>query len=200
MDDRFQTASWLGWCKKLPEDVTRIRPVLNTQMAQSFMDAGEPEASEAYLQDAERCLNGSSREIIVEDEAQLGPLPAVIAMTRAYNAQVQGNLSATVKYAELALSLVPEGDLFRRAQATITLEVIHWTRGDLKSACTALRDWMNSMEKAGNFVFVVASAFGLADILVAQGVSAKQSKLTSNPYSLPQNMARKRSRSPRTIT
>ncbi len=103
------------------------------------------------------------------DEAQLGPLPAMIAMTRAYNAQVQGNLSATVKYAELALQLIPEGDLFRRAQATITLEVTHWARGDLESARSALVDWMDSMQKAGNFVFVVASAFALADILVAQG-------------------------------
>ena len=47
MDNRFQTAAWLGWVKKLPEDVVRIRPVLSTQMAQAFMDAGEPEASEA---------------------------------------------------------------------------------------------------------------------------------------------------------
>ena len=133
------------------------------------MDAGEPEASEACLQDAERCLNGSSGGMVVVDEAQLEPLPAVIAMTRAYNAQVQGNLSATVKYAELALQLIPEGDLFSRAQATITLEVTHWTRGDLESARSALGNWMDSMHKAGNFVFVVASAFALADILVALG-------------------------------
>ncbi len=169
MDDRFQTAAWLGWVKKLPEDVVRIRPVLLTHMAQSFMDAGEPEASESRLQDAERCLNDSSGEMVVVDKAQLEPLPAMIAMTRAYNAQVQGDLSATVKYAELALQLIPEGDLFRRAQATITLEVTHWTRGDLESAHSALRHWMNSMQKAGNFVFVVASAFALADIQVAQG-------------------------------
>jgi len=169
MEENFQSAAWLGWVKKLPVDATRIRPVLSTQIAQAFMDAGEPEASEAYLQDAERCLNSSSREIIVADEAQLGPLPAVIAMTRAYSAQVQGNLSATVKYAKLALQLIPEGDLFRRAQATITLEITHWTTGDLESARSALMDWMNSMHKAGNIVFVVASAFALADILVAQG-------------------------------
>ena len=169
MDKSFQSAAWLGWVKKLPEDVIRIRPVLSTQMAQAFMDAGEPEASEACLQDAERCLNGSSEWMVVADEAQLGALPAVIAMTRAYNAQVQGNLSATVKYAELALQHIPEGDLFRRAQATITLEVTHWTRGDLEAARSALVDWMDSMQKAGNFVFVVASAFALADILVAQG-------------------------------
>ena len=128
MDDRFQTAAWLGWVKKLPEEVIRLRPVLSTQMGLAFMDAGEPEASEACLQDAERCLNGSSGGMVVVDEAQLKPLPAMIAMTRAYNAQVQGNLSATVKYAELALQLIPEDDLFRRAQATITLEVTHWAQ------------------------------------------------------------------------
>ena len=71
MDGRFQSAAWLGWVKKLPEDVIRIRPVLSTQMGQAFMDAGEPEASEACLQDAERCLNGSSDGMVVVDEAQL---------------------------------------------------------------------------------------------------------------------------------
>jgi LuxR family maltose regulon positive regulatory protein len=138
-------------------------------MGLAFMDAGEPEASESRLRDAERCLNGSSDGMVVVDKAQLKPLPAMIAMARAYNAQVQGNLSATVKYAELALQLIPEGDLFRRAQATITLEVTHWASGDLESARSALGDWMNSMQKAGNFVFVVASAFAVADILVEQG-------------------------------
>jgi LuxR family maltose regulon positive regulatory protein len=169
MDDRFQTAAWLGWVKKLPADVVRVRPVLSTQMGLAFMDAGEPEASESRLRDAERCLNGSSDGMVVVDKALLKPLPAMIAMARAYNAQVQGNLSATVKYAELALQLIPEGDVFRRAQATIMLEVTHWTRGDLDAARSALGDWMSSMQKAGNFVFVVASAFALADILVVLG-------------------------------
>src|SRR5512139_2469610 len=169
MDGTFQTAAWLGWVKKLPEDEVRVRPVLSTQMGLAFMDAGEPEASESRLRDAEQCLNGLSDGMVVSDEAQLKPLPAMIAMARAYNAQVQGDLSATVKYAELALQLLPEDDLFRRAQATITLEVTHWARGDLESARSALDDWINSMQKAGNFVFVVASAFAMADILVAQG-------------------------------
>jgi LuxR family maltose regulon positive regulatory protein len=169
MDHSFQTAAWLGWVKNLPEDVVRIRPVLSTQMAQAFMDAGQPEASETHLQDAERCLSSSVSERVVTDDTQLEALQAMIAMTRAYNAQVQGDLAGTVKYAELALKLIPEGDMFRRAQATIMLEVTHWTRGDLEAARSALDDWMNSMRKAGNIVFVVASAFALADIQVAQG-------------------------------
>jgi LuxR family transcriptional regulator, maltose regulon positive regulatory protein len=169
MDNRFQTAAWIGWVKKLPVDVVRIRPILSVQMARAFMDASEPEASESYLQDAERCLNDPDNQLVVTDDTQLAALPARIAMTRAYNAQLQGDLSATMKYAELALQLVPEGDLFSRAQAMITLEVTHWTRGDLEAARSALQDWMSSMQTAGNFVFVVASAFALADILVAQG-------------------------------
>jgi LuxR family maltose regulon positive regulatory protein len=169
MDGSFQSAAWLGWAKKLPKDVVRVRPVLSTQMAQAFMDAGEPEASEAYMQDAERCLNGSSSGMVVADEEQLGSLPAMIAMTRAYNAQVQGDLSATVKFSELALQHLPEDDFFRRAQATMMLEFTHWASGELESARAAMVDWMNSMQKAGNFAFVVASAFAVADILIEQG-------------------------------
>ncbi len=200
MDDRFQTAAWLGWVKKLPEDVIRLRPVLNTQIGLSLMDAGEPEASESRLRDAERCLNGPSDGMVVLDKAQLKPLPAMIAMARAYNAQVQGNLSDTLKYAELALQHIPEDDLFRRAQATIMLEITHWASGDLESARSALVDWMNSMQKEGNFVFVVASAFALADILVEQGRLREAEKTYQQSLCLLHNMAKKRSRSRHIIT
>ncbi|PKO15704.1 MAG: helix-turn-helix transcriptional regulator [Chloroflexi bacterium HGW-Chloroflexi-10] len=165
MDDTFQLATWLGWVKKMPEEVIRFRPVLCTLLGRAFADAGEPEASESRLQDAERCLNG----LDLVNEAQLKSLPVLIALTRAYNAQVQGDLAATVKYAEQALRIIPEDDFMMRAQALITLEVTHWTSGELEPAIQALGDWMNSMEKVGNFVFVVASAFAVADILVVQG-------------------------------
>ncbi len=169
MNGTFQSAAWLIWIKQLPEEVIRIRPVLCTQIGMALMDAGEPEASELSLRDAERWLEGSQDEIVVVDEALLESLPALMAMTRAYNAQVRGDISNTVKYAELALKLTPEDDHFRRAQATVTLEVTHWTSGDLEAAGRAMGNWMNSMQQAGNIVFVVASAFALADILVAQG-------------------------------
>ncbi len=165
MNDSFQTAAWLGWVKKLPEEVIRVRPVLCTQIGRAFTDAGEPEASELRLQDAERCLDGSD----VANEAQLKPLPAMIALARAYNAQVQGDLAATVKYAELALQIIPEDDFVRRAQAIITLEVTHWASGNLESAIRAIGDWMESMTQLGNHVFVVASAFAVADLLVGLG-------------------------------
>ena len=71
------------------------------------MDAGQLESSEARLQDAERCLDRSTDE----------SLPGMIAMARAYNAQIQGNNSAAVNYARLALEQLSSDDFFRRAQA-----------------------------------------------------------------------------------
>lgn len=165
MEENFQTAAWLSWVKKLPEEVIRVRPVLCTLLGWAFANAGEPEASELRLQDAERCLDGSD----VANEAQLKHLPAMIALARAYNAQVQGNLATTVKYAKLALQIIPEDDFVWRAKAIITLEGTHWASGNLESAVRAIGDWMESMTQLGNHVFVVASAFGVADLLVGLG-------------------------------
>ena len=165
MNESFQSAAWLGWVKKLPDKLIRTRPVLCTQIAQAFTDTGELEASELRLQDAERCLDGSE----LANEAQLKPLPAMIALTRAYNAQVQGDPAATVKYAELALQLIPEDDFDRRARATTILEVIHWASGNLESAIRGIGDWMERLTQLGNHVFVVASAFAVADLLVGLG-------------------------------
>jgi LuxR family maltose regulon positive regulatory protein len=178
MDDTFQTAAWLGWIKKLPDGLIRFRPVLCTQIAIALMDNGELEASEAHLQDAERWLDpqagsaqseSSSGRMVVVDEELFQTLPARIALVRAYNAQVRGDIAATVKYAELALTLTPEEDHLMRAQTTITLEITHWTSGNLESARRAMTSWISSMQKAGNVIFAIASAFALADILVAQG-------------------------------
>jgi LuxR family maltose regulon positive regulatory protein len=165
MNESFQMVAWLGWVKKLPEEVIRVRPVLCAQLGQAFADAGEPAASELRLQDAERCLEGSD----ITNEAQLKPLPAMIALTRAYNAQAQGDPAAAVKYAEQALQIIPEDDFVRRAEAIITLEVTHWASGNLESAIRGIGDWMESMTQLGNHVFVVASAFAVADLLVGLG-------------------------------
>ncbi len=165
MNESFQSAAWLGWVKKLSEKLIRTRPVLCTQIAQAFTDTGDLEASELRLQDAERCLDGSE----FANEAQLKPLPAMIALTRAYNAQVQGDPAATMKYAELALQLIPEDDFDRRARATTILDVIHWASGNLESAIRGIVDSMERLTQLGNHVMVVASAFAVAELLVGLG-------------------------------
>jgi len=179
MESSFQTAAWLGWVKALPNEMIRARPVLSTQYAWALLMGGELEASEARLLDAERWLDpigvmsarpeGSSDAMVVVDEEQFRTLPARIALARTSNAQAQGDVSGTVKYAELALKLTPEEDHLGRAQATVILGFTYWASGDLEAAHNAMADWISSMQKVGNIVFAIASTFVLADIMVAQG-------------------------------
>jgi LuxR family maltose regulon positive regulatory protein len=179
MDSSFQFAVWLGWMKKLPDALIRARPILSIEYAQALMNIGEPESADSRLLDAERWLDatgtthaelaGSSGVMASADKAQNRVVPAMIALARAQIAQIQRDVAGTVKYAELALSLAPEDDHLRRAQATVTLGLIHWAGGDLEAARKALLEWINSTQKLGNTVFAIATAFALADILVALG-------------------------------
>ena len=57
MDLGYQSSTWLGWVKALPEVMIRTRPVLSVGYGWALLDVGELEASEARLQDAERLLN-----------------------------------------------------------------------------------------------------------------------------------------------
>ena len=169
MNQNFQSVEWLGWVKQLPEELIRLRPVLCTQIAWVYMDISEVNASESYLRDAERCLDNPSDEMVVVVEEQFRALPARIAIARTYNAQSLSDFSAAVKYAELAIKLAPEEDHFLRAQTSAILGGTYWANGDLDAACMSMSDWIDSAQKAGNFIFAIASGSGKADIQTAQG-------------------------------
>lgn len=169
MSESFQYAVWLGWAKQLPEAVIRARPVLCTQIAWGYMDISEVDASESRLRDVERCLENPPDDMVVVVEDQFRALPARIAMIRTYNAQSVSDFPAAVKSAELAIKLAPEEDHFLRAQTNAILAGTYWANGDLEAACKSLNDWIDNAQKAGNFVFAIASASGKADILTEQG-------------------------------
>ena len=169
MDTSIQYAAWLGWVRKLPEEVVRARPVLSVDYASALSDSGEYEASQDWLQGAEHLLASSANEMVVADEAQFRALPVKIALARSNNALIQRDIEATVKYAELALELSPEEDHYNRAMATVTLGTAYWERGDLDGAQNALTVWLNYCQKIGNIIFAVATGAYLAEIFVVLG-------------------------------
>jgi LuxR family maltose regulon positive regulatory protein len=169
MDASFQSAAWLGWVRKLPDEVVRARPVLSVDYARALMDSGEFEAGMSWLQDAEQRLEGTAEGMVLTDEAQFRTLRVKIALARSNHAQVQGDFGGAVKYAELALELSPEEDSYSHAMATTTLGMAYWSRGDLDGAQRALSVWMNYCQKVGNIIFAVATGAYLAGIIVAQG-------------------------------
>jgi LuxR family transcriptional regulator, maltose regulon positive regulatory protein len=173
MEASFQTAVWLKWARAIPEELVLARPVLCARYASALIDSGKLEEVERWLHEAEKWLEaaagGTAAGMIVEDEESFPALPATITLNRANLASYQADNAGAIKYAELALELLPEENLMQRAQAAVMRGITYWTLGDLPAAQKALVDWMDSSQKFGIPIFTIASAFGLADILVGQG-------------------------------
>lgn len=170
MYESFQSAVWLGWVKNIPEKLICSRPVLCTQIAWAFMDAHEVDASESRLQDAERCLEGPSDEMVIVDKELFRSLRARIAFARAYNGQTRRDFHSAIKYADLAYKLIPEENQNLRAQTTAILGASYLINGDLDAACRSMEDWIVHSLKVGNYYYACAYAMAeKADILTAQG-------------------------------
>jgi LuxR family transcriptional regulator, maltose regulon positive regulatory protein len=170
-------ATLLGWLKALPDGVIRVRPVLSVGFAYALLSAGELEAVEARLQDAERWLDAeadasepaSLDEMVVMDEEEFRRLPGGIAVYRAAIAQISGDVAGTVTYARRALDVLPEDDHLVRGAAAALLGLSSWASGDLETAYRAFADGMTSVRMAGNVSDAISGTIALADIRVAQG-------------------------------
>jgi LuxR family maltose regulon positive regulatory protein len=169
MDLGYQSSTWLGWVKALPDVLVHTRPVLNMGYGWALLDGGELEASEARLQDAERLLNEPPDKMVVVDNEQFRSLPASIATARAYRSLALGDVTGTVKYARLALELTPEDDQVRYLQATSLLGLAEYTSGDLEAAEHSLSEFCLNLQKTGEIPTLIGITFLLADIRVALG-------------------------------
>ena len=175
----IQTATWLGWVKRLSDELVHARPVLNVWYAYALLGSGEMEAAETRLKDAERWLVSAdtmkvqletpSVEMVVVDKEQFRSLPATIAVGRAYIAQALGNIPDTVRYASRVLELVPEGELLRRGQASMILGMTHWASGDLEAADRVFAEYTMKLRTAGNIPDAISTSVVLADIRLALG-------------------------------
>jgi LuxR family maltose regulon positive regulatory protein len=175
----IQTATWLGWVKRLSDELVHARPVLNVWYAYALLGRGEMEAAETRLKDAERWLVSAdtmkvqpetpSVEMVVVDKEQFSSLPAAIAVGRAYIAQALGNIPDTVRYASRVLELVPEGELLRRGQASMFLGITHWASGDLEAADRVFADYTMKLRTAGNIPDAISTSVVLTDIRLALG-------------------------------
>jgi LuxR family maltose regulon positive regulatory protein len=164
-EDGSQAATWLKWTRALPDEMIRSRPVLSAWYACALLGSGELEAAEARLKDAERRLEpGRGAQAVVADEEQLRSLLATIAVVRAYNAQAVGDVPGTLKHAQRVFELLPEGDHFRREQATGLVGMTYWASGDLQAADRVFAGYSTRMLAAGNIPDAMGTASVLADI------------------------------------
>jgi len=187
MDISYQSATWLGWVKALPDELVRTRPVLSLGYAWALLDGGEMEAAEVRLRDAERWLEPTvdmnerleppsseacperSRRMVVVDTELFRSLPASIATARAYQAQALGDIPGAVQHVRRALELTPAEDQLRRLQATALLGLTCWASGDLEAADRSFADFTTNALTAGNIPDAIGTIYVLADIRMALG-------------------------------
>ena len=173
-----QEERFIGWLKALPEELVKIRPVLNAYSAVALV-AVDLGVSEARLEDAERLLDLTahtsdqpgirSAPMVIADEEEFRSLPGIIAITRAYHAGALGDVLGSLRYASKALDTLPEGDHFWRGAAAALLGLAYWTRGELEAAHKFFSDGIASLRMTGDITQSNSGAFVLADIRTAQG-------------------------------
>lgn len=176
-----QEATLLGWLKALPDELLLFRPVLSLHYAGALMSSNEFEGVETRLRDAERWLEPTadmgggerpqtpSAEMVVVDKAEFRQLPGLIAVYRAGQALVRGDVPGTMKYARRALDLVPEEAYLWRGAAASLLGLAYWTNGELEAAHQSYAQGMAKLEMAGHLSDALGCAIALADIRIEQG-------------------------------
>jgi LuxR family maltose regulon positive regulatory protein len=175
-----QEATLRRWLEALPGEVIRVRPVLTVGYAGSLMVSGDLQGVEARLRDAERWLDmtagrptgplpADSAEMVVVDDEGFRRLPSEIAMYRAGQALMLGDVAGTMTQARRALDLAGADDHVGRGAAAALLGLARWAMGDLDAAHRSYADGMASLQKGGHRSDVVSGAIALADIQVAQG-------------------------------
>jgi LuxR family transcriptional regulator, maltose regulon positive regulatory protein len=172
-----QEATLRRWLEALPNELFKDRPVLTVGYVGALMATGELDGVDALLHAAERWLdspenrgsNAPSERMVVADEAEFERLAGTIAMYRAAQAHMVGDVAGTLAHARRVLDLVPADDHLGRGAATALIGLAYWSTGDLDAAYRWYADGQTSLEKAGNLSDVVGCAITLADIRIAQG-------------------------------
>ena len=167
-----QEATVRRWMEALPVEIFRTRPVLSAGYAGVLMSTGEVRGVEARLRDAERWLDsatGPSADMLVVDSEGFRRLPSGIAMYRAGQALIHGDLAASMTHARRALDLADPDDHPGRGGPAALLGLAYWTLGDLEEAHRWFSDGMASLDRGGYSSDVIGGAVTLADIRIVQG-------------------------------
>jgi LuxR family transcriptional regulator, maltose regulon positive regulatory protein len=172
-------ATLRSWLTVIPDELVRVRPVLNIGFVGALVAGGELTGIEERLQDAERWLDtgtagrarseNPSGEMVVRDLDELPPLRGTIEMYRAALALVAGDRPGTVMHAKRAIDLSPEEDQLPRAGAAGLIGLASWGSGDLEAGHRAYAECMAGLWRAGHVADTFGCAIALADIRIAQG-------------------------------
>jgi LuxR family transcriptional regulator, maltose regulon positive regulatory protein len=166
-------ALMLSWLRALPAEVVRPNPVLSTAVGWAAMVAGDLDAVQRHLDDADRALAAALEDPAVAaswvDTDDLRAAPASVHMYRAALAQARGDIDGTATHARATLSLAGPEDHFIRGAGAGLLGLASWASGDINEALPTFEQSMTSLRAAGNLVDTLDSIIVLAGMWVTAG-------------------------------
>jgi LuxR family maltose regulon positive regulatory protein len=171
----------LSWARALPDSVVRRSPVLCIVSGWSFLMAGDLDALESRLDDADAALAEGARDPDLAatwaDTDQLRTAPATISVYRASLAQARGDVAGTGRHARRVLELAGPEDHLLRGSGGGFLGLAAWAAGDLRDAQTTFSEAMRSLHAAGNLVDELDGTVNLADMWVVLGRPSRARQL-----------------------
>ena len=151
---RHKMLSLARWLEALPEALFDERPWLCIYMAYTRHWVGErKQALGARLDQAERALNNNPPQSDLEAQRIRG----YIASLRGQNALSAGDLPQIIEQANLALALLPPGDLMG-TEAGVSLGGAYWIQGDAPAAERAFAYGRDTAVRSGSFLMAVPTA------------------------------------------
>jgi LuxR family maltose regulon positive regulatory protein len=162
------------WLEALPDELLRVRPELSLAHAGTLLMYGELDGVETRLRAAERWVAarpdaGEAPAAAAAEDPLTRTIRGQIAVYRAAQARMRGDVAGTMTHARRVLDLVGDDAPLERGAAAGLLGLASWTTGDLEPAHRWWAEAVANLERAGHYADMLGCTIALADIRIAQG-------------------------------
>ncbi len=162
-------AQLLGWCREIPEDITKQRPALGIVAAWALALAGKQETTETVLKSVELALERTASR---GENAETRALRGDIAIIRAYLNDLTGNTTRAVELARAAEGLLPADHLAGRSLVFNILGRAFLYQGDLEGADRIFADFLRFSAAIDNIWAISVTVYWLLVLRRLQGTFA----------------------------
>jgi LuxR family maltose regulon positive regulatory protein len=161
------------WLRVLPAEAVASQPRLLLTQARLAALAGRVDEAGELLDAAERGYPGAaddpSEPSLGQSAGPLANVPAVIAVNRAFIANLRGDPDSATDFATRVLTEIGEDEWMLESLARVHLAVAGWTRGSPRAAertvASVIERWLNR----GVFDYALVWTFILGRIQTSQG-------------------------------